>query len=228
VNRPIHLFGPERDEGHRAQRHIAPGPSPRSRRLVPRQETSRRPPGTQGPRGQDRAGQLTPRRRPPGRPHARHRRYRSRLQPGESSCSTRRGSGPGPPGPAGPPGACHSSPPPVSRSAGRTRRAPATCWCARTTVESALSVQSFPRPHRSQPAACPGCPARSRHPTSGDAGYRRSSVPEPLRQVAPRAPVRVRKKIPLITIRWFSHRPPRGGSAGRKPRNWSLSSSVRS
>src|SRR6516225_8629145 len=41
-------------------------------------------------------------------------------------------------------------------------------------------------------------------------------------------PVRVRKKIPLITIRWFSHRPPRGGSAGRKPRSRSHSSSVRS
>src|SRR5450432_1739570 len=32
--------------------------------------------------------------------------------------------------------------PPWASSAGGTRRAPAACWCARTTVESALTVQS--------------------------------------------------------------------------------------
>jgi hypothetical protein len=42
--------------------------------------------------------------------------------------------------------ACHTSfgAAPVGQSAGGTRRAPAACWCARTTVESALTVQ--PRP----------------------------------------------------------------------------------
>jgi len=45
--------------------------------------------------------------------------------------------------------------PPLASSAGSSCRAPAACWCARITVESALRVQSFPsassHPARSRP-----------------------------------------------------------------------------
>ena len=39
---------------------------------------------------------------------------------------------------------CHSAMPPVTSSAGRARWVRAACWCARITVESALTVQSLP------------------------------------------------------------------------------------
>lgn len=59
-----------------------------------------------------------------------------------------------------------------------------------------------PRPHRSQRAARPGPSPRSHPATSGDPGYRRSLlVPEPLRQVPPRAACPGPKENPV------DHRP---------------------
>jgi len=84
-------------------------------------------------------------------------------RPGGSWCSARRGTGPAPPGPPGPGDSCHSAVPPGTSSAGSACRAPAACWCARTTVESALRVQSAPsassHPARSRPRICGQVPS---------------------------------------------------------------------
>ena len=97
-------------------------------------------------------------------------------RPGESWWTARPGSGPAPPArPARRPGSLHSLMPPVAKSAGGTRRAPAACWWARTTVESALTARCCLRLHHSQPAAGPRSWPRCHRLTSGDAGYRPSS-----------------------------------------------------
>src|SRR5689334_4656776 len=68
-------------------------------------------------------------------------------------------------------------------------RAPAACWCARTTVESALTVQSLPSAS-SQPTRSPAQDLLP-GPVAGPAPMPVVDglpVPEPLRQVPPRAP----------------------------------------
>ena len=119
----------------------------------------------------------------PGAGHPGQRRGTQSRRADESCWSGRPGTGPTPPG------SCNSAQPlrragalsaaGASRagptSAGGWRRAPAACWCARTTVASAATVHPRPAPHRNPPAAGPGSSPRSHPLTSGDAGYRPSS-----------------------------------------------------
>jgi hypothetical protein len=136
---------------------------------------------------------------------------------------------PSPSRPAGLPDSCHSPPPPVTRSAGRgppraggmlVRADHGGIGADRPVLALGLiaagpqPVQDLPPGPVTRPAAIPDIDSLP--------------VPEPLRQVTLRQPIRVRKKIPLIHHPVIAHRPPRGGSAGRNTRSRSHSSSVRS
>ena len=150
-----------------------------------------------------------------------------RSGPGGSRCSARRGSGPAPPGPALLTGSCHSAMPIVARSAGRARRAPAACWCARTMVESALTVRSFPSALSHPAAGRPGSSPRSRPSTSSDAGYRRSSSSDsPAGHATNSLPGP--EEDPADPPSGWPAGHPEGGSAGKNRRSRFHSRSVRS
>ncbi len=136
-------------------------------------------------------------------------------------CSARRGTGPAPPAPSACPASsrrpadpCHPAQPPVRAGAlstatarrpggmsfGGSCRAPAACWCARTTVASAATVHALPsaasHPARKASRTSP----TSRPRTSGDAGCTRSSSS----RIAPAGPA-------------TGSRPGSGGRSRRSP-----------